>query len=302
MSNKDVVTSEYSLLFGDCLERMKEIPDGSIDAIICDPPYIGMVKERWDNMSTTYYSMLFQGFMKESERVLRFGGRFVAFGSNDTLSYLYKNNLLKHRELLVVEKDVAKVSAGRNTKQYNQHVNCTEYVFVATKFQREYVKNILKGKQSSLGLSSKQINELLGVKSNGGGMWSIYTGNNVCEQVPTREKWKIFQDKLCIDVDYDNFEEVFNNAVGLSNVLKNVNFNFKGRQHPTQKPLELMEYLIGRYSRINDKILDMFMGSGSTGVAAINTNRKFLGIEMEEKYFDIGVKRMQESTIKGEIK
>lgn len=291
---KDVITENYSLLFGDCLERMKEIPDGSVDAIICDPPYIGMVKERWDNMSIAYYDKLFQEFMKESERVLRFGGRFVSFGSNDTLSYLYKNNPLKHRELLVVEKDVAKVSAGRNTKQYNQHVNCTEYVFVATKFQREYVKNILKGKQSSLGLSSKQINELLGVKSNGGGMWSIYTGNNVCEQVPTREKWKIFQDKLGVDVDYDNFEEVFNNAVGLSNVLKNVNFNFKGRQHPTQKPLELMEYLIGRYSRVNDTILDMFMGSGSTGVACLNTGRKFVGVEMDETYFDIAVKRIKD--------
>ena len=282
-------------MFGDCLERMKEIPSGSIDAIICDPPYIGLIKERWDNMSTTYYDKLFHEFMKESERVLRFGGRFISFGSNDTLSYLYKNNLLKHRELLVVEKDVAKVSAGRNTKQYNQHVNCTEYVFIATKFQREYVKNILKGKQSSLGLSSKEINELLGVKSNGGGMWSIYTGNNVCEQVPTKEKWDIFREKLDIEVEYEAFEEVFKNDTGLSNVLKGINFNFKNRQHPTQKPHELMEYLVGRYSRVNDTILDMFMGSGSTGVACINTNRKFLGIEMDENYFNIGVKRMSDT-------
>lgn len=292
---KDVVKENYSLLFGDCLERMKEIPDGSVDAIICDPPYVGMVKERWDNMSATYYGKLFRECMQESERVLRFGGRFVSFGSNDTLAYLYKYNILKHRELLVVEKDVKKVSAGRNTKQYNQHVNCTEYVFIATKFQREYVKNILKSKQSSLGLSSKQINEILGVKSNGGGMWSIYTGNNVCEQVPTKEKWNIFREKLGIEVKYDTFEEVFNNDVGLSNVLKDINFNFRGRQHPTQKPLEIMEYLISRYSRDSDTILDMFMGSGSTGVACLNTNRNFIGIEMEEKYFDISVKRMQDN-------
>lgn len=289
---KDVITENCQLMFGDCLERMKEIPDESVDLILTDPPYVGMVKERWDNMSTAYYDKLFQEFMKESERILRFGGRFVSFGSNDTLTYLYKYNLLKHRELLVVEKDVAKVSAGRNTKRYNQHINCTEYVFVATKFQREYVKSLLKSKQTSIGFSSKQINELLGVKSNGGGMWSIYTGKNVCEQVPTREKWNIFREKLGIDIKYDTFEEVFNNDLGLSNVLKGINFNFKGRQHPTQKPLEIMEYLISRYSRVGDKILDMFMGSGSTGVACLNTNRKFTGIEKVEEYFNIGVNRI----------
>lgn len=280
---------------GDCLELMKTIPDGSVDLILTDPPYVGMVKERWDNMSMTYYNKLFQECMKESERVLRFGGRFISFGSNDTLAYLYKYNLMKHRELLVVEKDVKKVSAGRNTKQYNQHINCTEYVFVATKFQREYVKNLLKSRQAILGLSSKQLNELLGVKSNGGGMWSIYTGNNVCEQVPTKEKWNIFREKLDIEVEYEAFEEVFKNDVGLSNVLKGIDFNFKNRQHPTQKPLELMEYLISRYSRVSDTILDMFMGSGSTGVAAVNTNRSFIGIELDENYFNIAEKRIQDA-------
>ena len=127
---KDVITEDLQLLFGDCLERMKEIPDGSVDLILTDPPYVRMVKERWDNMSEKYYDNLFTGFMQESERVLRFGGRLVSFGSNNTLAYLYRYNLLKHRELLVVEKDVKKVSAGRNTTRYNQHVNCTEYIFV----------------------------------------------------------------------------------------------------------------------------------------------------------------------------
>ena len=70
--------------------------------------------------------------------------------------------------------------------------------------------------------------------------------------------------------------------------------------HPTQKPVALLEYLIKTYTQENETVLDFTFGSCSTGVACLNTNRKFLGVEMEEKYFDIGVKRMQESAIKGE--
>ena len=70
--------------------------------------------------------------------------------------------------------------------------------------------------------------------------------------------------------------------------------------HPTQKPVALLEYLIKTYTNENETVLDFTFGSCSTGVACLNTNRRFIGIEMEEKYFDIGVKRMQESTIKGE--
>ena len=72
--------------------------------------------------------------------------------------------------------------------------------------------------------------------------------------------------------------------------------------HPTGKAVSVLEYLIKTYTKENETVLDFTFGSGSTGVAAKNTNRKFIGIEMEEKYFDIGVKRMQESAIKGEIK
>ena len=75
----------------------------------------------------------------------------------------------------------------------------------------------------------------------------------------------------------------------------------KGSLHPTQKPVPLLEYLIKTYTQENETVLDFTFGSCSTGVAALNTNRRFVGVEMEEKYFDIGVNRMQESTVKGEI-
>ena len=78
--------------------------------------------------------------------------------------------------------------------------------------------------------------------------------------------------------------------------------DLKNRLHPTQKPVALLEYLIKTYTNEGETVLDFTFGSCSTGVACLNTNRKFIGVEMNEEYFNIGVKRMQESTIKGEIK
>ena len=78
--------------------------------------------------------------------------------------------------------------------------------------------------------------------------------------------------------------------------------DLKNRLHPTQKPVALLEHLIKTYTNENETVLDFTFGSCSTGVACLNTNRRFIGIEMDEGYFDIGVKRMQESIMKGEVK
>src|SRR5690554_4372494 len=118
----DFKNDDLWLMKGDCLERMKEIPDGSVDLVLTDPPYIGMVNEKWDRKSEEDATVMFSGFLNECYRVLRFGGRLVSFSSNDTLKWLYQSDLL-HREILIVEKDMKSVAGGRNTKQYRQHVN-----------------------------------------------------------------------------------------------------------------------------------------------------------------------------------
>ena len=69
--------------------------------------------------------------------------------------------------------------------------------------------------------------------------------------------------------------------------------------HPTQKPIDLLEYLIKTYTNENEVVLDFTMGSGSTGVAALNTNRKFIGIELDEKYFNIAKQRIKGGDIVG---
>ena len=67
-------------------------------------------------------------------------------------------------------------------------------------------------------------------------------------------------------------------------------------RHPTQKPVALIEYLIKTYTHENETVLDFTMGSGSTGVACVNTNRKFIGIELDDKYFEIAEARINEET------
>ena len=92
------------------------------------------------------------------------------------------------------------------------------------------------------------------------------------------------------------------NNIGDSKTVHKFNNIIGNKVHPTEKPEQLMKFYVENSSNVGDTVLDMFMGSCSTGVACLNTNRKFIGVEMNEGYFDIGVKRMQESTMKGEIK
>ena len=272
---------------------MKRIPDGSIDCIITDPPYVKMVSEKWDNISDEEANYFYGCVFSEINRVLRFGGRCLMFGSNDTLKYYYKNSQLLHREILVVEKDVKKVSAGRNTKQYKQHINHVEYVFVATKYAREYVRSLLLDAKANTRLSAKEINEAIGVKSNGGGMWSIYTGNNKCNQVPTKHQWLNFKSIFASLPEYSTFEEVFNNSLSKGSVLKGFDFTSKPRLHPTQKPVALIEYLIKTYTNEWETVLDFTIGSGTTAIACINTNRNYIGFELDKWYFDIANERIK---------
>lgn len=252
MSNKDVVTDEYSLLFGDCLERMKEIPSGSVDLILTDPPY-GTTACKWDSV------IPFDLMWEQLKRIIKPNGAIALFGNEPFTSSLICSNLKGFKYRLDWDK---KIPSGMSYARFRP-MQQTEDICIFTRNGEKsnyYPQKVKRDKPIKSG----------GMGQSDSAMTKTY--------VP-------------LNKTYD-----YKNPVTLLQFDK----VRKGSLHPTQKPVALLEYLIKTYTNENEVVLDFTFGSCSTGVAALNTNRKFLGVEMEEKYFDIGVNRMQESTIKGE--
>ena len=98
------------------------------------------------------------------------------------------------------------------------------------------------------------------------------------------------------DMCYGAFKNItsFNNEYYPTSIIEVSNANQKAKQHPTEKPIELMEYLIKTYTNENEIVLDNTMGSGTTGLACLKTNRQFIGIEKEKQYYDVAVRRLSE--------
>ena len=251
MSNKDVVTSEYSLLFGDCLERMKEIPDGSVDMVLTDPPF-GTTKCSWDSV------IPFEPMWNELKRIIKPNGAVVLFGAEPFSSLLRCSNIKDFKYDWVWEK--SKATGFLNSKR--QPLRAHEIISVFYSKPPTYTPQMTEGVAYNKGVRKEQ------------------TQNDV----------------------YGSFDQVEVKSDGLR-FPRSVQYfktaESEGSFHKTQKPVALLEYLIKTYTNEGETVLDFTFGSCSTGVACLNTNRKFLGVEMDEGYFDIGVKRMQESTIKG---
>ena len=244
------------LMLGDCLERMKEIPDGSVDMILCDLPY-GTTACKWDSV------IPFEPLWEQYRRIAKKSAAIVLTGSQPFTSALGASNLswlkyswvweksrptgflqAKHKPLKGFE-DVLVFYANRPT--YNPQGTTT-------------VNRLVKNTGTKArGRSGKKENADQTFHS----AVSRADENDCYRQTVTgypRGIIKFSQD---------------------SNAL-----------HPTQKPVALMEYLIRTYTNEGDVVLDNCMGSGTTGVACHNLNRKFIGVEMGEGYFEIAKKRM----------
>ncbi len=287
-------------ILGDCISEMRSMPDNSIDLVIADPPYWKVVGQKWDYMWRTEkdYVKWSVSWIKEVSRVLRFGGTFYCFGYFRTLALLvpYFDDLgLELRQQIIIDKGMRSVS-GRATRKYKVFPNTTESILFIIKDNKKFVKGFLKDRQRELGLSAKQINEFLGVKSNGGGMWSIYTGNNVCEQFPTEELWNKLADLLQFNCPYAKVAQTFNPQMGITDVWRDIDFYKEKRYHPTQKPLKLITRLILASSNEADTVLDPFAGCGSTQLSCIATGRKYIGIEINEEYHNTAIERIKEQT------
>ena len=162
---------------------------------------------------------------------------------------------------------------------------------------RKYSKEL----QKYLGLSLKKINEIMESRRaehffyHSTTQWELCT-KEVYELLIENfniDKWDNFKEYEVLRQEYEKERYVFNNQKTHHDIL---DFEIAKKQgHTTPKPVDLLEYLIKTSSNENDVVLDCFMGSGSTGIACMNTNRKFIGIELDEKYFDMAKKRIEES-------
>lgn len=281
----------------DCISGMHtQIPDESVDLIIADPPYFKVIGEKWDYKWRTEddYLEWSKGWISEAARVLRKGGSFYLFGYFRMLSRLLpilESSGLELRQQIVINKGIQAVS-GRATKKYKIFPNVTESILFLYKDPKPFAKEHLKQRQKALGLTAKEINERLGVKSNGGGMWSIYTGKNVCKQLPTEEVWNKLQHILEFDIPYSKISQTYHPQMGITDVWDDINFYCEDRFHPTQKPQKALERLILASSNPGDIVLDPFMGGGSTAAACITQNRNYIGFEIDPDYYATAVERL----------
>ena len=238
---------------GDCLEVMKGIPSGSIDAIITDPPY-GTTACKWDSVID------FESMWEQLNRIIKPNGAIVLFGSQPFTSYLIMSNIKSFKYELIWNK-VNRFTGALNSSFMPMKSHENIMIFV-NKGKPTFNKQLREGKP----YASKQ------TKGQGGFTKYGNTKGHTTINKGGRNPCSI------INIKGDNKKES-----GL---------------HPTQKPIELMEYLIKTYTNENETVLDFTMGSGSTGVACVNTNRGFVGIEMDDKYFDIAEQRIKESNYK----
>jgi len=277
---------------------MKMIPDESVDLVVADPPYWKVIGEKWDYQWRTEEEYLewSLSWISEVSRILRKGGTFYCFGYFRMLALLIpmlKDLDLELRQQIIIDKGMRAVS-GRATKTYKMFPNVTESVLFFIKDNKKFIKPFLKKRQEELHLSAKEINEALGVKSNGGGMWSIYTGKNVCEQFPTKDIWEKLSSLLQFNMPYEKIAQTYNPQMGLTDVWTDIDFYKEKRYHPTQKPLKLINRLVLASSNEGDLVLDPFSGAGSTQLVAIKQNRHYLGFELDDQYYSIAQQRINE--------
>lgn len=262
-----VIEENYQLYHGDCLEVMDRLIEQGIkvDAIITDPPY-GTTRNAWDSI------IPFDEMWKRLDKLVKDDGVILLFGSEPFSSHLRCSNLKQYRYDWIWDKQ-----RGTNF----QH---------AKKMPMKSYENILVF-YKKLPTYNPQMREGKPYQTKGG-----FRKNKVSNLMELTEGQK---------QDIETIGRTFNAGVyreatineGKRYPLSILSFKKDGKVHPTQKPVELLEYLIKTYTNEGEVVLDFTMGSGSTGVATLNTNRKFIGIELDDNYFEIAKNRIEETLI-----
>ena len=253
------INENIELLHGDCLELMKNIKDKSIDMILCDLPY-GTTSCKWDSI------IPFEPLWEHYKRIIKDNGAIVLFAQQPFTTLLISSNINEFRHNIVWHKD--KCANFLHAK--NQPRKTTEDIIVFSKEGSGFVHNsknkctynpqMISRKPRKQMKETKRSENIIEIR---GGSCSFKQGEDFIADKSYPENIVYFKTE------------------------------HKNRLHPTQKPVDLLEYLIKTYTNENEIVLDNCMGSGSTGVACINIDRNFIGMEKDEKYFEIAKDRIE---------
>lgn len=324
MLNKNTkIMNMINLMHGDCLIESDKIKDGSIDLILTDLPYGNMNTDGGRKLGINGWDLAIEPkkIYEIANRVLRKNGKLILFSQNPYTTRLINEAIpnIPFNYTATWEKDNFANALGVNVNM----VSFTEDILIFSKNHQKHdfegthpLRYYFKIVMDFIGLNLKQINTKLGHRRAEHTFYVNSTQYGLCTEKTYKElidifkidkmsEFKSFSDLKVIDIEYrtellrkmnDQYPSVFNLWEGKkykSNILK-YKKDYDG-YHPTQKPVLLLEDIIKTFTNENDTVLDFTMGSGSTGVACVNTNRNFIGIEMDEKYFEIANNRINEA-------
>ena len=236
----------YKIGCGDCLQLMQDIPDGSVDMVLCDLPY-GTTQNKWDAV------IPFEPLWEQYNRVSKSNAAIVLTASQPFSSKLVMSQVGLYRHEWIFIKNRGSNFANTVREPMKEH----EQILVFSRGKWVY---------------NKQMQQRTG----GGANRAKY----VVKSNPGADNYREFDNDRTLvlsEMRVPSSWQKFNVEVGL---------------HPTQKPVALMEYLIRTYTNEGDLVLDNCMGSGTTGVACINTGRSFIGFEKDADYFNIAHDRI----------
>jgi site-specific DNA-methyltransferase (adenine-specific) len=343
----------YKLILGDCIERMKELPDNSVDAVITDPPYYRIMttewngnKHEWDKQWNTFEKYLewLKEVIIETKRIMKENSSLYLF-ADDKRSAMVRLSIEKLdfcflNEIIWVKKNNMTIK-GWNI--YRSFSPITERILFFGRAESEYeltcdglvanvfspLRKYLIDEKDKVGITLDDVNTLVGTASMAGrhyfanSQWCFpikehyermqLSFNVVFKKLRTvEEAGKMSNAELAevLRTNYEvlrtNYEELRTNYEELRRYFEpeqnytdvwttNLTQSSEEQFHPTQKPISIIQRMIKTSSKDDAVILDPFMGSGTTGVACMNLNRKFIGIEIDEGYFKIAEKRIKEA-------
>jgi len=292
----------------DCFDRLKQIDDNSINAIISDPPY-GILNHKIET------NIDIEKLMSEWQRVLKNNGFLVYFGRQPTFTewnniafkyFKYKKEIIWYKkqrsspnnDIGNYFENIMVCSKGNNTAKFNKtYIPYTDTLNSLSDFNGwdsltkmlSIFKLMLKDNKSLEDLRAAILTDTRMY-----GEYSKSKRTSIVKQLK-RESHNLQNMRTCLN-GYQA-RDVVGYMTHNKTRFNDSEFNI---EHPTVKPIQLMEYLISLTTKENDIILDNFMGSGTTGLAAKKLNRNFIGVEIHQEYFNISKYRIDNLNLDNE--